>query len=169
MSGLCKKCGLCCRLIPIDLENRKLLRDGIKPLDDDFFAQLEPADLDSLLNNNEDYIQNVQNIYPQAEFFKCKYLIDNNICSKLEKPQDCLDFPLKPFAFIPEDCGYIGEQFLKIETHKQKIRKIKEEIVHYEALIATSNNKKDIDSYKKIIHVHERYIEKYAQFGSLDW
>ena len=53
--------------------------------------------------------------------------------------------------------------------HKQKIRKIKEEIVHYEALITTSTNKKDIETYSKIIHVHQRYIEKNAIWGALDW
>ena len=169
MSGLCKKCGLCCRLIPIDIENNKILRDGIQPLDEDFFSQLLPVDIDTIQDYNEIYIQDVLNIYPQAKFFKCRYLVDQNLCTKLEKPQICEDFPSRPFAFIHDECGYCGDQFLKIEMQKQKIRKIKEEIVHYEALIATTKNKKEIDSYTKIIHVHERYIEKYARWGSLDW
>ena len=63
--------------------------------------------------------------------------------------------------------GGIGEAVLFKKG--QVIRKIKEEIVHYEALIATTKNKKEIDSYTKIIHVHERYIEKYSRWGSLDW
>lgn len=169
MSGLCQKCGLCCRLIPVDVENKKLLRDGIQPLDEDFAEHLIPLDYEQLQNDNESYIKNVLSIYPQAEFYKCKYLVDNNLCTKLEKPDICKEFPSKPFAFIHDDCGYTGEQFLKIEMQRQKIRKIKEEIIHYEALIATSTDKKDIESYTKIIHVHQRYIEKYAIWGALDW
>lgn len=167
MSGLCKKCGLCCRLIPVDVENQKLLRDGIQPLDEDFADQLIPVE--NALIENKIYVQEILDIYPQADFFSCKYLVDCNICSKLEKPEICSNFPSKPFAFIHDDCGYIGDQFLKIELQKQKIRKIKEEIIHYETLIETSNNKKDIESYTKIIHVHQRYIDKYARWGSWDW
>ena len=169
MSGLCKMCGLCCRLIPVDVENRKLLRDGVQPLDETFANQLLPVSYEQLQNDNDEYIKNVLKIYPQAEFFRCKYLVDDNLCTSLDKPEICVDFPIKPFAFIHDECGYVGEQFLKIEMQKQKIRKIKEEIIHYEALVATFNNKKDIESYLKIIHVHQRYIEKYTAWGALDW
>ena len=112
------------------VENNKILRDGIQPLDEDFFSQLLPVDIDTIQDCNEIYIQDVLNIYPEAKFFKCRYLVDQNLCTKLEKPQICEDFPSKPFAFIHDECGYCGDQFLKIEMQKQKIRKIKEEIVH---------------------------------------
>ena len=107
MSGLCKKCGLCCRLIPVDVENQKLLRDGIQPLEKDFASQLLPVNYEQLQNDNEEYIKNVLKIYPQAEFYRCKYLVDDNLCTSLDKPEICKDLHLNNPKKQEEDMNTI--------------------------------------------------------------
>ncbi len=165
MDNLCKHCGNCCKFIPVDVKNNLLFRDSIQPLTEEFKALLTPLDSFAL--------QNINDIYPEIvldsniQFFKCKYLLNENICSNPQKPDMCKNFPSTPFALLPNDCGFIGMQFLKFEEFKQKIRKMKEEILHYEALIITEP--KEEKYYKKIIERLNKFIEKYAIYGSEDW
>ncbi len=160
MSNFCNHCGLCCKLIPA--YNGNIIRDGFQPVEN-FFTQLE---LSTAININEDYVQNVQNIFPQAEFYTCNYL-SNNRCTNPNKPDNCKNFPASALALIPDECGYYGEIFIKNETLKQKIRKLKEEIIHYEAQILS--NPKEKNSYQKIINSHKNYIKKYEPFGAQNW
>ena len=52
------------------------------------------------------------------------------------------------------------------EEIKQKVRKYKEEIVYYEAMIASGC--KEEKAYLKIIDSLRRFIDKYAIYGSHD-
>lgn len=160
MNNFCNKCGLCCKLIPA--YNGNIIRDGIQPVEDFFI----PLDIDTAITINEDYVKKVQNLIPNAEFYTCKYL-KNNCCAHPNMPEACKIFPNSAIAIINDDCGYFGEIFIKHETLKQKIRKLKEEIIHYEALIAT--NPKEKNSYQKIINSHQHFIKKYQVFGSSNW
>ena len=94
----------------------------------------------------------------------CCYLINNDFCSKNKISENVSG---EPQIFIPEDCEHYGVIFLKIEEIKQKIRKYKEEIVYYEAMIASGCKEEKV--YKKIIDSLNRFIEKYAPYGSYDW
>ena len=167
MTDFCSKCGICCRLIPIDNESKMLLRDGIQEPDQTFLDSLYPLSIESACNINESYVKKVQNIFPEAQFYSCKYLSDENICTNSNMPSACKNFPSHPLAIIPDDCGYEGDIFIKNEQLKQKIRKLKEEIIHYEALIASGD--KDKNSYAKIIANHTKFIDKYALFKAWDW
>ncbi|MCM1004210.1 MAG: hypothetical protein NC408_07710 [Candidatus Gastranaerophilales bacterium] len=160
MSNFCNHCGLCCKLIPAC--NGNIIRDGFQPVEDFF----NPIELSAAININEDYVNKVQNIFPQAIFYTCKYL-QNNRCSKQNMPEYCKNFPNSALALIPDECGYNGEIFLKSEALKQKIRKLKEEIIHYEAQILS--NPKEKNSYQKIINSHKNYIKKYEPFGAQNW
>ena len=165
MEDLCKRCGICCRYIPVNTDNNTLLRDSIQPLSKEFEEMLIPLEDSKLqhlniLNTNFSFNCNIK-------LFRCKYLINENICSNPHKPQECKDFPSKPFAFIPDDCGYYGAQFLKNEELKQKIRKIKEEILHYETLTITDPKEKH--AYQRIIEKLKKIIQKHAIYGSEDW
>ena len=62
-----------------------------------------------------------------------------------------------------------GEVFLKNENFKQKIRRLKEEIVNYEAIISVSSEKQERESFEKIIKFHRKFINKYSAYGSQDW
>ena len=166
MGNFCKKCGRCCKYIPANMEKKILYRDGIKPLEDDFALLLNPADL---TNIDKNYQEMVLACFADAQFYTCTYLSSNNECTNPEKPQICLDFPSAPFAFIPDGCGYEGEVFIKNEAQKQKIRRLKEEIINYETLIAVSSEKREKESFAKIIKFHQKFIVKYLPYGSQDW
>ena len=94
----------------------------------------------------------------------CNYLSENDICSKLENAQNISG---EKYIFIPENCEYYGVLFLKLEEIKQKVRKYKEEIIYYEALIASGT--KDEKVYLKIINSLNKFIEKYIPYGANDW
>lgn len=166
MDDFCKKCGRCCKYIPADLGKKLLYRDGIKPLDDEFSLLLIPADIKNL---DKTYSENVLACFPNAKFYKCTYISEENLCTNPKKPEICNEFPSAPFAFIPDDCGYEGDIFVKNEAQKQKIRRLKEEIINYETLIAVSSEKQEKDSFAKIIKFHQKFIDKYSTYGSEDW
>ncbi len=141
----CKKCGECCKNIAVDFEKMVMFRDGIQTLSSEFAKMLER-------NENRGNIT----------ICSCKYL-KNNLCTNSNKPQECIDYPSSPFAFLQEDCGYEGYIFLKNEHIKQKVRKLKEEILHYETLLSQDK------SVQKIINRHNAFIVKYKMYGSDDW
>jgi len=147
----CKKCGKCCKQIYVDFDKKLLYFDGILPLKTDFAEMLIPID-------EKDGIT----------ICKCKFL-SNNLCTNKQKPKICLEFPSSPFAFIPDSCGFYGEIFIKKEAEKQKIRKLKEEIVHYESLLKITTNKRECQQYEKILKVLNSKVEKYSAYGSRDW
>ena len=147
----CKKCGKCCKNIKADIKSKRLYFDGIQELDDNFLSML-------------DIIETKDGI----SLCKCKFLKDN-LCTNSSKPEICTNYPSSPFAYLPPDCGYEGEIFMLNELAKQKIRKLKEEIVHYEILIKTTFVKTEQNQYKKIIDSHKRIIQKYSAYGSEDW
>lgn len=161
MTNFCNHCGLCCKLIPAI--NGNIIRDGKQPIEKFFI----PISIDQALNINENYVKKVQSLFPEAKFYTCKYVSENKQCTNSHMPESCINYPSSPLAIIPDECGFSGEIFIKYETLKQKIRKLKEEIVHYESLIIT--NPKEKNNYKKIIDSHNRFIKKYEQFGSLNW
>lgn len=167
METFCNFCGMCCKLIPIDLEKLFVLRDGLQELDTTFLDMLVPLTMEEAISINENYVQNVQNLFPDAKFFKCKYLTDDNLCTTFDKHEYCIKFPSHPLAMIPDDCGYYGEIFIKSEEVKQKVRKYKEEIVYYEAMIASGCKEEKV--YRKIIDSLNKFINKYAPYGSADW
>lgn len=156
MDNLCNKCGLCCKYIPVI--DGMILRDGKQPI----FEGLEP-----LNNLNDSYAKMVQNLFKDSQIYTCRYLSDNNECLHPQKPEICKNFPSGATSVIPENCGYSGAIFLEKEKLKQKIRKMKEEIIHYEALMQESP--KDSENYQKIITARKNYIEKYKDYGSENW
>ena len=147
----CLKCGECCKQIFVDFDNKLLYFDGIQTLEDNFAKMLVPI-------GKKD---NLTICY-------CKYL-KNKSCTNPEKPSICSIYPSSPFAFIPASCGYYGEIFIKKEAEKQKIRKLKEEIVHYEALLISTVNKREKLQYEKILKTLKNRVQKYSLYGSEDW
>ena len=143
----CNKCGACCKHIRADLEAKLLYWDGAQPLSEEFESMLIPLG---------------------DGVYTCKYL-QNTMCTNPKKPDICINYPSSPFAELPESCDYRGEVFMKREKIQQKIRKLKEEIIHYSVLIDTINDKKEQNQYQKIIDSHQKYIDRYKEHGSQDW
>ena len=138
----CNKCGKCCHRIAVDFSRNIIYRDGIQTLTPDFANIL-------IKEEQKDNIT----------FCTCKFL-QNNLCTHPQKPEICKNYPSSPFAFLPDDCGYYGDIFIKHENFMQKIRKLKEEILHYETLILTAS-KNDAKQYTKIIEQHKKFIDRY--------
>ena len=143
--NFCNKCGACCRRIPVDFENKMLFFEGIQELTSEFEQMLIP---DTKTNN--------------ITFCSCKYLKEG-LCTNPNKPAECKNYPSSPFAYIPEGCGYYGLIFSKLEAQKQHIRKLKEEIIHYQTLL---NSDKTV---QRIIDHHQAIISKYKIYGSENW
>ncbi len=143
--NFCNKCGECCKHIPVDFEKRLLFFDGIQELKSDFEQMLIP---NSKTNN--------------ITFCSCKFL-KNNICTNANKPGECEQYPSSPFAYIPEECGYYGLIFSKLEAVKQHIRKLKEEIIHYQTMLESDK------TVQRIIDRHQTSIDKYKLYGSENW
>lgn len=141
----CNKCGKCCQQIAVDFNNKVMFRDGIQKLSPDFEKML-------IATRKKDNIT----------ICSCKYL-ENNLCINPQKPEECTNFPSSPFAFLPEDCGFEGDIFIKLEHAKQKIRKLKEEILDYSIRV------KDEPELQRIIERHQAFINKYKPYGSENW
>ena len=94
----------------------------------------------------------------------CDYQTEDDFCSK---SKDYKNVSEDTFVFIPEDCDHYGTIFLKLEEVKQKVRKYKEEIIHYEAIIASGSKEEKV--YKKIIDSLNKFIDKYKTFGADNW
>lgn len=167
MSDLCNNCRICCKLIPIKANEKLLIRDGLQPIDDDFLSYLTELSEEEEKNISSDYVAKIKEVFPDAKFYFCKNLTTENECSLKEKPFVCKTFPSSPLAIVPDECGYLGEVFLKNEELKRKIRMIKEEILDYQNLIETGDS--DSASYKKIIDNLNRFVTKYKDFGSENW
>lgn len=141
----CNICGECCRKIAVDFTNNVIFRDGIQILPQDMKKWLIEVD-------KKDNIT----------YCTCKFL-QGNFCTNSNKPDICKNFPSSPFAFLPDNCGYYGVIFSKHEKFMQKIRKLKEEILHYETLMI-SCSKNDAKQYAKIINQHNKFIDKYKKY-----
>lgn len=100
-------------------------------------------------------MNNFQNELPKRLCFHC-----NKCGGKL---------PKTAFSPIPENCGYEGWIFLKKEEHKQKVRKLQEEIILLNVKIenSKSNTKK-----KKFIHAKNnvlKLLDELKEFGPIDF
>lgn len=168
MSVYCKFCGMCCKLIPVNGEEHILVRDGFQLPDEEFINSLKPLSIEEACSINEKYVKTVQSMFSDIQFFSCKYLTPENKCFIEDtKPSFCKNFPSSPLALVPDECGYLGDIFIKNEELKRKIRMIKQDIIDYQTLIDMGD--KDSKSYGKIIENLSRFVKKYEDFGSNDW
>lgn len=79
------------------------------------------------------------------------------------------NLPDNAFSDLPEGCGYSGWIFLKKEEHKQKVRKLDEEIVLLNVKI---KNSKSNTKRKKFEHAKNKVLDKLEElknFGPIDF
>ena len=167
MNVFCNGCGMCCKLIPIKSGDNILVRDGFQIVDEDFLDGLKELSENEAINIDEEYTERIKSIFPDVKFYSCKYLSEDDKCTIGRNTSVCVNFPSTALAIVPEECGCLGDIFMKNEQLKRRIRMIKEEILDYETLI--ENGDKDSASYKKIIENLTRFITKYKDFGSENW
>ena len=112
---LCHMCGKCCRVVTTSTpysQLQKMVKDGDKGAID-FLTLFEPYDsIESARKIDKDTVDNIINRLEidgkfdekEITFYGCKYLQDNNLCSRYETRLDlCKHCPSTPWSIVPPD------------------------------------------------------------------
>lgn len=174
---LCLMCGKCCRLSTTYITYDELLKmaeEGDKGAKD-FLSIFEPyASLEEAIKANPETVKNIlKNIdksNDKVTFYKCKYILDNNLCGIYEKrPELCERFPSSAWAVIPPGCGYEGWIFQYKEELKQKIRKQKESLLDLEVELKKEHTPEMSKKLEDAIQRIKDIVQAYAKYGANDW
>lgn len=177
---LCLMCGKCCRVVTAPVPYNEMLElakegdEGAK----DFLSIFEPyPSIDAARQIHSEVVDNILSVLENSEddidevtFYKCKYLLDNNMCSRYENRLElCKRFPATMWAVVPPGCGYEGWLFQSREELKQKIRKQKEILLDLEAELKKEQMPEMIVKLEEAIQKIRDIIEVYAKYGAEDW
>ncbi len=179
--NLCHMCGWCCRVATTSIPYNKIIElakegdEGAK----DFLELFEPyPSIEDAKKVSEAVVENIINGLKEdgnynednMTFYKCRYLTEDNLCSRYEtRMQLCKHFPASPWAIVPPGCGYEGWLFMKREEAKQKIRKIKEELIELELLKKKTGSSEVLSKITTVISKMHHSIELYKKHGSENW
>ena len=175
---LCKMCGKCCRVVTTSIPYEELKASKEQGAVD-FLSIFEPYPtvedarkvdagiVDNIiegLKEDGNYDEN------NMTFYRCKYLQDDNLCGRYETRLTlCKHFPASPWAIVPPGCGYEGWLFLKREEIKQKIRKVKEELIELQLLKTKVKDKETLEKIKAVEEKMHNSIATYKKYGSENW
>lgn len=178
---LCHMCGKCCRVVTTSLsyaELKQMEQDGNKGAVD-FLSLFVPYDsIESARNVDAGVVDNIINrlksdgSFDEKEitFYGCKYLQDNNLCSRYETRLDlCKHCPSTPWSIVPPGCGFEGWLFWQREEIKQKIRKSKEELLELKLLRMRTKDENTLQKINIVEHKIQRGIDFYKKYGSENW
>ena len=178
---LCHMCGKCCRVVTTSLsyaELKQMEEDGDKGAVD-FLSLFVPYDsIESARNVDAGVVDNIINrlksdgSFDEKEitFYGCKYLQDNNLCSRYETRLDlCKHCPSTPWSIVPPGCGFEGWLFWQREEIKQKIRKSKEELLELNLLRMRTKDENTLQKINIVEHKIQRGIDFYKKYGSENW
>ena len=118
MNEFCNNCGMCCKLIPVKNGDNVLVRDGFQVIDENFQSYLIKLELNEAQQIDMEYTERVLNIFPDVEFYRCKYINDDKCTINRNHPL-CNEFPCSPLAIVPQECGYLGEIFIKNDKSRR--------------------------------------------------
>lgn len=169
---LCKMCGKCCRVVVASISHEELIEkanSGDKS-SKEFLELFEPyPSVQAAMEVDEQIVKNIPD-YQNRTFYKCRYLRDDNLCSRYEtRLEVCKLFPSSPWAIFPPECGFEGWLFQEKEAHKKKIRQLKEEKIYYNAKLKTDISKKEKQLYQKLIKQIDSRINLYSKYGAENW
>lgn len=178
---LCHMCGKCCRVVTTSLsyaELKQMEQDGDKGAVD-FLSLFVPYDsIESARNVDAGVVDNIINRLKsdgsfdekKITFYGCKYLQDNNLCSRYETRLDlCKHCPSTPWSIVPPGCGFEGWLFWQREEIKQKIRKSKEELLELKLLRMRTKDENTLQKIDIVEHKIQRGIDFYKKYGSENW
>ncbi len=77
--------------------------------------------------------------------------------------------PDNAFSQIPENCGYIGYIFLKQEEHKQKVRKLDEEITALKVKIKNAKGNAKRKKFEQALTKIYKKLEDLKEFGPINF
>lgn len=178
---LCHMCGKCCRVVstPIPYDELKKMAENGDSGAVDFLSLFVPyKSIEEARKVDASIVDNIINhkiedgIYNEGDttFYYCKYLQDNNLCSRYESRLTlCKHCPSSPWVVVPPGCGFEGWLFWQREEIKQKVRRYKEELLELELL---RKKTKETDTVNKILAVEQKIkknIDMYKKYGSENW
>ena len=79
------------------------------------------------------------------------------------------NLPETTFSDIPEGCGFEGYIFLKQEEHKQKVRKLKEDLVYLDVKILNAKGNAKKIKYQKGKEKVLAQLKELEQYGPIDF
>ena len=177
---LCLMCGKCCKVATtsIPYEEMKQMADQGNKGAIDFLDTFEPfANIEEARKIAPDIVDNILERFKEDNrptdnmtFYTCKYLREDNLCGRYEERKAlCKHFPASPWAIVPPGCGFEGWLFLKREEIKQKIRKVKEELIELELLKTKVKDEETLTKIKNVEEKMHKSIDTYKKYGSEDW
>lgn len=178
---LCHMCGKCCRVVTTSTPYKKLMEmanfgdKGAK----DFLSLFVPFNsIEDARKVDSEIVDNIINRliddgkYHENEitFYTCKYLQDDNLCSRYETRLDlCKHCPSSPWSIVPPGCGFEGWLFWQREEIKQKIRRSKEDLLELKLLRMRTNDKDTLQKISSVENKIMKNIEAYKKYGSENW
>ncbi len=178
---LCHMCGKCCRVVTTSIQYSQLLKmskSGDKAAND-FLSLFVPYDsveaarkVDETVVDNIIHHLKIDGKFNENEitFYFCKYLGDDNLCSRYETRLDlCKHCPSTPWSIVPPGCGFEGWLFWQREEVKQKIRLAKEELLELKLLKLRTKDEETLGKISLVEQKIHRNIDMYKKFGSENW
>ena len=177
---LCHMCGKCCRVVTTSIPYSQLLKmskSGDKAAND-FLSLFVPYDsveaarkVDETVVDNIIHHLKIDGKFNENEItYFCKYLGDDNLCSRYETRLDlCKHCPSTPWSIVPPGCGFEGWLFWQREEVKQKIRLAKEELLELKLLKLRTNDEETLNKISLVEQKIQRNIDMYKKFGSENW
>ncbi len=178
---LCNMCGKCCRVVTTSIPYKGLLEMSAKGDKGakDFLSLFVPyKSIEAARKVDAEVVDNIINRliddgnYREDEitFYGCKYLQDNNLCSRYENRLDlCRHCPSSPWSIVPPGCGFEGWLFWQREEIKQKIRRSKEELLELNLLRMRTKDEETLKRISSVEHKITKNIEAYKKYGSENW
>lgn len=178
---LCNMCGKCCRVVTTSIPYKGLLEMSAKGDKGakDFLSLFVPYEsIEAARKVDAEVVDNIINRliddgnYREDEitFYGCKYLQDNNLCSRYENRLDlCRHCPSSPWSIVPPGCGFEGWLFWQREEIKQKIRRSKEELLELNLLRMRTKDEETLKRILSVEHKITKNIEAYKKYGSENW
>lgn len=138
----CGMCGQCCICVTPSTPTKELIKkaEAGDQFAIDFLSIFVP--FESIEEAKKVNINNVERSLAICEkpnskvkkeelvFYRCKHLLDNNLCSNHEnRPELCRSFPDSPFLVVPKGCVYenwVAECREKYKALKEELNKLNE-------------------------------------------
>lgn len=178
---LCHMCGKCCRVVTTSIPYPRLVemakkfdrgaRDFLSlfvPYESEEAARKVDAEIvDNIINRLKDDGNYEKD---KITFYGCKYLLDNNLCSRYETRLElCRHCPSSPWVIVPPGCGFEGWLFWEREKIKQKVRRLKEELIELKLLRAKTPNPDIVKKIEIVEQKIQKNIDAYKKYGSQNW
>lgn len=180
--SLCKMCGRCCRVVTNTKYTYSQIKQMAKEDNDfakDFLKIFEPyPSIDAARSIDAKTVENIiehlkmDNKFEEKDltFYKCKYLLDNNMCSIYEeRPTLCIHCPSSGWCVVPPGCGFESWLFLQREEDRQKVRKAKEELLELQLLKRKTKDENILIKIESVEKKIQHTIDLFRAYGSEDW